>query len=296
MKSLLKVIFTRKGLVVLVLVLIVCIASSGLFLGSSEIDAWQDHPFTLGIVTGLITLFISFFILEEWRQEHTNQLWREVAKVAYKDVSRLCREIVRSMQLLYVCVEQLPQDNDYLYLDPWGLDLAKKVNESKRNIDVAILSIESPVMFKNHHRHFAYARCQELCADESWRIWALKQIDMLWSQHCDLVGKWAPLMMESNESREFLNQFSKLDQNFRRIYFSLLDYRDGYEKRLWAEFNLLDLQSRAIYNSLRVAASPDYVGRPDLFKLCYARDTAAKKHLELLGTVEDLEGYCGLLK
>lgn len=292
MKDLLRILSNKKILIAFLLTVGLALFLNGSIGITVDRAIWSRRPFLTGVVTGLLTLAFSFFILETWRQEHTNQLWHEVAKVAYKDISRACRDMVATVQLLYTCLDQLPSEYNSNILDPWDLKLHERARVSKRDSSVPILMQHDTVMIGNQDRHFSLSRCVQLCEDESWRQWSLAQIDLLWTKHCDLIAQWAPLMMQSDQSREFLNNFSMFDHNFRRIYFNLYEFQSGSGEKLWSELTLLDLRARAMYNSLRGAARPDQVNRPDLFKLCADQDLKLSRILRRIQMSEDLPNYC----
>lgn len=298
MKNLLKVFFDLKILATTLVIIFLTLYISGEitgFPGISKNLKWEHFPFLTGIVSGVITLAFSFFIFENWRQKRTDQLWEEVAKVTYKDLSRTCRDIVATIQILYICVKQLPHEYDRAYLDPWSLNLFERVNRSQRQLHAPILDATHHIMIENPHRHFSKERCEHLYQNQDWRKWAIVQVDLLWTQHCDVVAKWAPLMMHSSQSRKFLNEFSKFDHEFRRIYFKLSDSDSFKVENLWNDITLLDLSARALYNDLREAANPDPVNRPDLFHLCTTRQKKSNEDLRNIAAHDKLQEYCALL-
>ena len=259
---------------------------------------WANNYFISSLITGITVLAISLSILEAWRSERANQRWQEIAKVTYKDLSRACRDIVAVVQVFYVSSESLleisgkePKD----ILDPWDLNLLRLISLHKR-IELPNYPRKEPEnTHYSKHRHFPKEIARRLFSDSLWREWADGQIDRSWTRHCELVAMWSSLMMESDESRTFLNYFAMLDHDLRRIYYGLLDYNDSNEEfeKLWLEINLLDVRSRILYNRLRGAAKVDSVSRPDIIKYC----TIDRKDIEKifdpkLGSDEILSQYC----
>ena len=126
MKDMLGILWNKKILIALFVTIGLTLLLIGSFGDTADRTIWIHRPFLTGVVTGLLTLAFSFFILETWRQEHTNQLWHEVARVTYKDISRACRDMVATVQLLYTCLDQLPVEYDSKILDPWDLGLFRQ--------------------------------------------------------------------------------------------------------------------------------------------------------------------------
>jgi|APCry1669190646_1035306.scaffolds.fasta_scaffold45764_1 hypothetical protein len=270
---------------------------------------WLKHPYFAGLLTGITTLFITFLIIENLKIEYANSLWREVAKVAYKDISRFCKELVALVQLTYVPTELISDESNFnserkrnaLNLDPWDLDLSTRAQEGKRQEFSAVGVIED--LRHNTHRHLPLVSVMNNFSNVEFSKWALLQIDTLWTSHCDLMAKWASLMMNSGESREILNSFASFDHDFRILYYQLKetstavgDKQELFERidlsEVWFNLNFLDIRARVLHNELRRKAEPDDIGRPDAFVICDKMKPLARPITTRKLTKEKFFGAC----
>lgn len=275
---------------------------------------WESHPYFAGLLTGTTTLFITFLIIETWKIEYSNSLWREVAKVAYKDMSRLCKDLVGFVQLTYVSPElilarshqSVNSASSAQHLDPWDLDLKTRAMRSGR-LDILQSIFVTESVSSNDHRHVPVAELAENLSTPEMVSWAISQIDNLWTTHCSLISQWASLMMNSSESREFLNSFATLDHDFRILYYQLnavlsalppkgIPNQEKMIAEIWFSLNYLDLRARVLHNKLRRRAEPDYIGRPDEIILCPKSDSHYEAIIEREFDFSNIHVICDSLK
>lgn len=249
----------------LILGLLTCVGLTAVILDVRHNSFWAEHAFLTGATTGFLTLGISIFGINEFIERRASRRWRFVADVAYRGLARESRDVSVTLASLYCDLDYEPE-SAYKVVDfhkdrltPLGE--IRRFPDGKEQINAfhnqSLPALDSDVDFRIPEHRIRF-----LLNDADWLNMAGREVSQLVNVNRETVAKWATLLMNSQESREELNNFSHLNDGIFALAFELQRFSvDGDQRRIETVIDLFalnDLRSRLITNHLWFLAGENY--------------------------------------
>ena len=232
---------------------------SGLLLFSDRRPGgyWSLHAFITAIVAGFVTLGVTILGIDRFSKSRDKKRWEFVAHVAYRGLARESRDISTTFASYYC---NLDHQFEAAYksvnfrtdrLTPLGEIRSFPAGREKIAAYVDPLLPEIP---EYYDARLPRERIYFLLHDMDWVELVMKGVAELVNRNRSTVAQWATLLMNSDESREQLNYFSKLNDGLFRLTENLGRYRvdqnSDHLGDIWKLFQLNDIRARQLTNQL----------------------------------------------
>lgn len=187
-------------------------------------DVWQDHGMTTNVVSSLVFVLVTLWIIEDWLEELIGRRWKRARRAAHRALAEACLE---SRLRLTICVDGFDPRTRTIRpplpdVDRIGTLLGDHNLARHPDVPVAQAGAYPQVDVDRWRQRFTSA-----IREPQWVDLLVDQTRTAKRALWDEISAWAPVMVSEPVSAEILNEVASLADAIQGAEQGLTDVRDG---------------------------------------------------------------------